>query len=229
MTKAMTTTDYSQYANMGMKNITAEDIRPPMMFLVQGSIDKTELVDAKGKECPDGQFYIKSFKEVLKKVRGYVIWIRKDHYEVRDEHPTESDIRWSGSRMYRVVFVRKDDLTPLAITFKKSSLSALSDLLTVSKSKNLPVFLFEVEIEAVTTTNKKGQIYFKSVVNVIGPEQNEETKEKLFIMSQGFDTQDEVKESEEEVSTPSVSEEDLNDSGIMVNESEELIDDIPFS
>lgn len=230
--KALTTTDYSKYAGMGMKNITAEDVRPPMMFMVQGNVDKKELVDQKGKECPDGHYYIKSFKEVLKKVSGYVIWVRKDHFQARDD-ASDSDQRWDGSRMYRVIFVRKDTMTPIAITFKKSSLSALNDLFTVSKVKNLPIFLFETEIEAVSTTNKKGQTYFKSVVNVIGPEKDTKILDKLFVMAQGFDGQEEVETEEDpEDITPQT----VEDSGLMDEPTEEELnnsdddvsDDIPF-
>lgn len=225
--KALATADYSKYAGMGMKNITAEDIRPPMMFMVQGNVDKTELVDAKGKQCPDGHYYIKSFKEVLKKVRGYVIWVRKDHYQA-PENGSQSDERWDGSRMYRVIFVRKDTMTPIAITFKKSSLNALNDLFTVSKVKNLPIFLFETELEAVSTTNKKGQTYFKSVVNVIDPEKDTEILDKLFTMAQGFDGKEEVETDDDESEVEDVTQSDVEDSGLMDAEEVEETDDVPF-
>lgn len=233
-TKALATSDYSKYAGMGMKNITAEDIRPPMMFMVQGNIDKTELVDAKGKQCPDGHYYIKSFKEVLKKVSGYIVWVRKDHYKAPQE-ASNSDIRWDGSRMYRVIFIRKDTMQPIAITFKKSSLSALNDLFTVSKVKNLPIFLFEVELEAVSTTNKKGQKYFKSVVSVVGPEKDTATLDKLFTMAQGFDGKDEVETDDQDEPADEDMTQTVEDSGLMDSEPVEEAetqetedDDIPF-
>jgi len=191
--------EYAKYAGIGMKNITAEDITPPTMFLVnKGITDKSELIDKNGNECSDGCFYIKAFKEVLKSVSGYVVWVRKDHYQAPAENAEASELRWDGSRMYRAIFVRKDTMQPIAITFKKSSLSALSDLFTISKSKNLPMFIFEVELKSVMTTNKKKQSYFKIVANVVGPEKDTKVLNSLFVMAQGFDEKEEVVTQEEE-------------------------------
>lgn len=199
VSQALSPRDYSQYSKMGMRNITAEDVRPPSMFLVQGDIDKTELVDAKGTECPNGKFYIKAFKEVVTSIRGYIIWVRKDHFQAQGDNLSESDSRWNGSRMYRAIFLREESLTPIALTFKKSSLGGLNDLFTVAKSENLPIFKYKVELEPVKTTNKKGQSYFKSVANVIGEEKDDDILDQLLTMSQGFDTKTEI-ETQDEVS-----------------------------
>lgn len=225
---ALTTTDYSKYAGMGMQNITAEDIRPPVIFMVQNIRDKSELVDQKGKECPDGSFYIKSLKEVHKSLKGYIIWVRKDHYKAPDD-ASDSDIRWDGSRMYRAIFVRKDTMQPIAITFKKSSLSALNDLFTVSRMKNLPIFLFATELKSILTTNKNGDQYFKMVLDVLGPEKDTQVLDKLFTMAQGYDGKEEVETDED------VNEEDLAEAGIteptdedLENSDDSVADEIPF-
>lgn len=225
-TKAMVTTDYSKYANMGMKNITSEDIRPPVMFLVQNIKDRSELVDLNGNQCPDGSFYIKSFNEIIKSIRGYIIWVRKDHFTM-GQNSSASDQKWDGSRMYRAIFIRKDTLQPLAITFKKSSLSALNDLFTVSKVKNLPLFLFEVDLKNVVTTNKKGESYFKSVAQVIGQEQNPEVLQKLFSMAQEYDGQEEVEVQDDEVPSQGATLEDAREV-FQAEVVEDVSDDVPF-
>lgn len=217
-TKDIALAELTKNKNIGLKNIDAEDIKPPMAFLVQGNIDKTELVDSDGKECPDGSFYLKGTNEVFKTIDSYLIWLKKEHFKAGDE-ASESDSKWDGSRMYRAILVRKSDMMPFAITFKKSSLNAASDLLTSVKSKNLPVYLFNVVLKAVETTNKSGQTYFKSVLGVGEIEKDIETLGKLFKLASGFDFNDEVS-TDESGSTPTTRGEDT--------EEEKGSDDIPF-
>lgn len=195
--KDLVVADYSKYANIGLKDITNEDIRPPVAFLVQSIKDKSELVGQDGRECPDGSFFLKGVNEVFKSMTVYFVWIKKDHYQVKEDSKT--DMRWDGSRMYRTIAVRADDMTPFAISFVKSSLGAVNDLLTAAKSKNLPVFLFKCELKAVLTTNKTGNDYFKAVVSVKSIESDKDICDRLFAMAQGFDIKDDVKTQEDEV------------------------------
>lgn len=190
-------TDYSQYSNVGLKGLTSEDIRPPVAFLVQSIKNKSELVDAEGKECPDGSFFLKGTNEIFKTMPVYVIWIKKDHYQVKENSKT--DDRWQGSRMYRTIMVRASDLTPFAINFAKSSLGGLNDLLTAAKSKNLPIFIFKCELRAVLAQNKEGISYFKSVVAITGQETDKERLDFIFDLAKGFDSLEQVTTQEDEV------------------------------
>ena len=190
MTNEIVLQEYSKFAQLGMKNITAEDIRPPVAFLVQGIKDKSELVDGAGTKCPDGSFFLKGVNEIFESKEVYFVWIKKDHYQAKEG--SESGDKWDGSRMYRAVAVRADDLTPFAINFQKSSLGGLNDLLTAKSSKNLPLFVFKTELKSVLTTNKKGNDYFKSVVVIKGIEDDPEVLGKLLSMAQGFDNQADI-------------------------------------
>ena len=216
--KELATTDYSKYANIGLKGITNEDIRPPIAFLVQSIKDKSELIGQDGNECPDGSFFLKGVNEVFKSMTVYFVWIKKDHYQVKEDSMTDS--RWDGSRMYRAIAVKADDMTPFAINFVKSSLGALNDLLTAAKSKNIPIFLFKCELKAVLATNKAGNDYFKAVVSVKSIEGDKETCDKLFAMAQGFDMKEEVATQEDEVEPEA-------DSTVSVEEAAEALDHVP--
>ncbi len=223
---ALTTTDYSQYSGIGLKGITSEDIRPPVAFLVQGIKDKSELVDGAGTKCPDGSFFLKGINEIFESKEVYFVWIKKDHYQVKEGSKT--DIKWDGSRMYRAIAVQASDLTPFAINFQKSSLGALNDLLTAKSSKNLPLFVFKTELKSVLATNKNGDDYFKAVVVVKGIEENKEVLDKVFMIAKGFDSQD-IINTEEETIEQKVTEELINDPPAEeVNKAVDVSDDIPF-
>jgi hypothetical protein len=181
-------------SNIGMKGIDAEDIRPPMMFLVQGIKDKSELVDKDGHQCPDGKFFLKGVNEIVDTVQGNFVWVKKDHYK------KEGNV-WDGTRMYRVIFVRTSDMMPFAMNFNKSSLSALSDLFTAKTSQGYPLFVFKTEIKAVLTTNKQGIQYWKTVVNVRGLEDDSEKLAKLQELAQQFDMRSDIPVADEEITS----------------------------
>jgi hypothetical protein len=228
-TTAIAEVDYSAYANLGLKGITAEDIRPPMAFLVQGIKDKTELVDPEGQKCPDGSYYMKGSGEIFESMPVYFVWVKKDHYQVKEGSIT--DERWDGSRMYRCIAIRADEMEPFAINFTKSSLGALNDLFTMSKSKNLPVFIFKCELRVAIKTNKEGQSYFVSVVAVQGVETDPEILKRLFVFAKGFDSQDEVPRSADEVmESLAAGEPELEPTETMIDSdiAAQVADDVPF-
>lgn len=188
---ALVTLDSLKGSNIGMKNITAEDVRPPMMFLVQNIKDKSELCDNSGKECPDGRYFLKGVNEILESVSASIIWVKKDHYQ------KEGSI-WDGVRMYKAIAVRLSDMMPFAINFQKSSVNALTDLFTAKTSQGYPLFAFKVEIKVTMATNKAGIQFFKSVVNVRGLIDDPAKLAKLQSLAVQFDMRDVDIEPEEE-------------------------------
>lgn len=192
-------------ANIGMNNINAaEDIQPPKMFLVQGIKDKSELVDNMGNQCPDGKFYLKGLNEILEAVTGYFIWVKRDTY-------VKEGNKWSGSKMYKTIFVREKDMLPISIDFNKSNTNSLSDLFTAKMTQRYPLFAFKTEMKVMLAKNKDNVQFFKVVVNVKGLE---EDGQKLTLLSQLAERFDQTASEEvyEEVSVEEKESQDLDQS-----------------
>lgn len=187
--------DMSVYAGLGMQNIDGEDIRPPRMFLVQNIKNKTELVDQNGRECPDGKYFLKGTNEILDSLSVNFVMIRKDHYQAKEgENPV-----WNGVRWYRAIAVRKDNMMPFIIDFKKSSCNALADLITLQQTEKMPVFIYNCELKTMIKRNKQGNDYFASVVTVQGKEEDPEKLNFLLEKAQLFGNRQDLVIDEEEV------------------------------
>jgi hypothetical protein len=167
-------------ASVGMNNIGAEDIMPPQMFLVQGIKDKSELVDQNGVQCPDGKLFLKGMNEVLDSVEGYFVWVKRDTY-------VKEGNRWSGSKMYKTIFVRASDMLTIAVNFNKSNNASLSDLFTSKVTKNFPLFVFKTKIGIALAKNKEGIQFFKLAVTVKGIEEDPVKLTMLSTIADRFD------------------------------------------
>lgn len=232
---ALVQSEYAKYSNMGLKNISADDIKPPLLFMVQGIKDKSELVDATGRECPEGHFFLKGVNEIYKEIEVYVVWIKRDHFVLKPDDD-RTNPAWDGTPLYRTIMVKADDLSPLAFTFQKSSLNGLQNLLTAKISKNLPIFVFKCVLKTILTTSKDGKNdYYKSVVGVKSIETDKEVLDKVFSLAQGFDLKEQVITQEdgtdEEVEAAEV-EETVEDTSVpdQANSTiaQDVADDVPF-
>jgi hypothetical protein len=179
--QSLTDEGMAQYVNMGMHNIDTEDMRPPTLMLVQAIKNKSELCDVLGNECPDGKMFMKGTNEILDEIESYFIYIKKDHYIVKDkDKASENELKFDGSPMYNCICIRASNFTPFFIKFKKSSLTAPQDLITIQKSnKTIPLFLYKTRIRVITKQNKDGKTYFKNTVTVIGIEADQIAREIL--------------------------------------------------
>jgi cytoplasmic iron level regulating protein YaaA (DUF328/UPF0246 family) len=211
--KELRVADMSQYSAMGMADIDDSDIKPPMMFLVQGIKDKSELKDQNGNECPDGKFYMKGTNEILDKVEAYFVYTKKAFYHKEGN-------TWDNSKMYRTICIRKDTMRPFAMNFNKSNTWSLSDLFSIAKAKP-PIFVYNTEINITLTTNKEGIKFWKIVVTVKNRETDQDTLNFLLEKAQIFDR----------MGAAAVDEENVNEA-IINNHSkptEEITaDDVPF-
>jgi hypothetical protein len=208
--------------NIGLKNMTAEDVKPPTLLLVQGDMDKSQLLDNEGQECPNGKLFLKGFNEVLDELEAYFVYIKADIYRNQ-----ESEI-WDNSKMYGTIAVRKEDMQEFSMTFRKSSNYALSDLLTTKIAQKLPIFVFLTEIKVAERINKKGQKYFVTAVNVKGIEEDPQVLTRLNELAKKYDSLganlydevDEVRQMDKEIDQRNA------DSGF--TEAEDVSDDITF-
>ena len=129
-----------------MSKVDPLDIRPPTVLLVQALSDKTEMVNKNGKEAKDGQFFHTGKKKVWDTFDCYILFASKGTYIDRRK-PDEGE-----KDKYSAIGILKEDIeeTPplfFGMSFKVSSLFALSPLFQAVQSQHAPMFSFNVTFE----------------------------------------------------------------------------------
>jgi len=148
---------YKSTQNLGMKGIPREDIRPPALLLVNAMSNKAEMKDAEGKMPQEGQYYHTGLQKIYDAVDCHIIWANKV-MKIDKRKPQDGKIPH-----YQVVGYISEVNAIFGMTLKRSSLYALSKLLTTCIAQQRAMFTFRVRLTAKLLTNKDGSWYVQAI------------------------------------------------------------------
>lgn len=196
----LTATNLQNYAKVGMSKVDPVDIRPPQVILVQKSSDISLLEDKEGNTAKVGQFYHTGKKVISDSFNCYFIFAAKGKYT--DRRKFLADGTNPVLDQYQVIGVLKD-MSLFGMNFRSTALYALSSLFTAAQSQNVPMFSFNLKVEAKLIKGEKGDWYVP-VVRVGEAEKDNTILKTLIDMAVRLDSNAEktissIKEDEEDV------------------------------
>lgn len=172
------------HAKVGMSSVDPADIRPPQIILAQKSSTLDDFQTTDGVPVKIGQFYHTGKLEALNEFLCVFLWAGKSRYtDRRREGQPERD-------QYKAIGVTLDDLSPFGMTFRSSSLYALSSLFSAVAGQKRPMYSIAVKMEIKELSNQEGT-WWVPVVRVQEPIQDEKMLAELEKMAQMFDLKSE--------------------------------------
>ena len=128
-------------ARIGMSKVDPLDIKPPTILLAQALSDFSVLVDTDGQVAKAGEYFHTGKLKILKTFNAYILFAAKGTYIDKRAKPPEE------RQIYRVLGVMADDFSLFAMSFKVSSLYALSSLFSIANSQKRPMYSFKLTFE----------------------------------------------------------------------------------
>ena len=167
-------------ARVGMSGVDPMDIRPSQILLVQALSDFSTLIDKNGKKAKVGEYFHTGKLETLKTFSAYILFAKKSTYV------DKRNLAHGPKDMYKILAVMADGLSLFGMTFRVSSLYALSGLFSISAAQKRPMYSFKVVFEVKELSNEKGE-WFIPVCRIKGREEDPEKLIFLEDMAKGFD------------------------------------------
>jgi len=192
-------------ARIGMSKVDPLDIKPPTILLAQALSDFSVLVDTDGQVAKAGEYFHTGKLQILKTFNAYILFAAKGTYIDKRAKPPEE------RQIYRVLGVMADDFSLFAMSFKVSSLYALSSLFSIANSQKRPMYSFKLTFEVKGLSNEKGD-WFVPVCRIKGQEKDPERLILLEDLAKAFDKKGEevVKQDEGRVTEERI-EKDYNE------------------
>ncbi|HUV42287.1 MAG TPA: hypothetical protein VMY36_00005 [Patescibacteria group bacterium] len=192
----------AENAGVGIKGVDPADIRPPQILLTQALSDPDDFKDKEGKQAEVGQFFHTGQFKIYDSFECYFLFAAKSKY-IDKRKPKEGE-----KDQYKVLGCLVDDISLFGMTFKASSLFALSKLFSSVISGKRPMYSFRCKIETKMVSGEKGD-YFVPVLRSLWPEDDPEKLIFLEDMAKSFDARgpEAVEEEEEEIKSESEREE----------------------
>lgn len=184
-TKALTTKEYEAFREMsglGMAKVDPKDIRPPQIILVQKTSDMTNLEAVDGKKPEIGQFYHTGKREIYTSFDCHFVFAAKSKFV----NKMKNNELWDQYVSLGVL----PDQSLFGMTFRSTALYALSKLFTAAKSQQIPMFAFNVTVEAKKIDGEKGS-WFVPTIKVGGLVENPGEFDFLYSLAKDFDAQSE--------------------------------------
>lgn len=152
---------------LGMADVDPQDIRPPMVILMNALSSFSSFTDEEGNHPEAGEFFHNGTLRILKDFDCYFIWAGKGVF-IDKRHPEDGE-----KKMYRVIGIMADDSSIFGMRFKVSSLYALSPLFTAVTANKRGMYSIRCKMEAKLITGKKGS-WFVPTLSVTGFENDVE-------------------------------------------------------
>ena len=169
----------AEMSNLGMEGVDPRDIRPPSILLIHAIMlgkDHT-FVDATGVAARSGQYFNTGSNEIYDSFDAYFLFAHKAKY-----FDANSD---TEEEKYQVIGVMADTLMPFSMTFKKSSMNALTPLWTFARSMKRPLFSIKVHVESKeVTSSNNGKTWSIPVVRASIELSQSKVKELLVLAQQ---------------------------------------------
>jgi len=158
--------------SLGTAGIDPTDVMPSMVKLVQGTTDLDRVKDNEGVSAKVGQFFYYGDKSILDTIDGYALNLAK----VDDPYNKKSD--GQSEKMYRVIGIFNDLLTPFVMYFRRGAINTVKNLLGNVFANLRGVYTFRI---AISTEQKKGEKgnYMTPVIRIVDKENDPKTLEIL--------------------------------------------------
>jgi hypothetical protein len=206
-------------ARIGMSSVDPMDIRPPNILLVQAKSDESQFVDENGTRIKEGNFFHTGKLKGYANFECYLLYAEKSQYiDRRKPEKGKQD-------QYKVIGAMADDLSLFGMTFKSSSIYALSGLFTAVTSRNRPMYSIKVKIEQKKLQNDKGE-WFIPVLRIQAEELDYSKLEILSKMAKKLDSRGQEMPMQDEDEEAEIAE-TVNES-LKENSDSKSKEDIPF-
>jgi len=158
--------------SLGTAGIDPSDVMPSMVKLVQGTTDLDRVKDNEGNPAKVGQFFFYGDKSILDTIEGYVLNLAKvnDPYNKKDNGQPE--------KMYRVIGIFSDLLTPFVMYFRRGAINTVKNLLGNVFANLRGVYTFRIQIKTEQKKGEKGN-YMTPVISIVEKENESQTLELL--------------------------------------------------
>ena len=153
--------------SLGATGIDPTDIMPSMVKLVQGTTDLDRVKDNEGVSAQVGQFFFYGDKSILDAIDGYILNLAK----VDDPYNKKND--GTPEKMYRVIGIFSDLLTPFVMYFRRGAINTVKNLLGNVFANLRGVYTFKIQIKTEQRKGEKGN-YMTPVIGIVDKE-NEPT------------------------------------------------------
>lgn len=149
--------------SLGTTGIDPTDVMPSMVKLVQGTTDLDRVRDNEGNQAKVGQLFYYGDKSIHDTVDGYVLNLAKvnDPYNNRDDGQPE--------KMYRVIGLFSDLMTPFVMYFRRGAINTVKNLLGNVFANLRGVYTFRIQIKTEQKKGEKGN-YMTPVISIVDKE-----------------------------------------------------------
>jgi len=158
--------------SLGSTGIDPTDIMPSMVKLVQGTTDLDRVKDNEGVSAQVGQFFFYGDKSILDAIDGYILNLAK----VDDPYNKKND--GTPEKMYRVIGIFSDLLTPFVMYFRRGAINTVKNLLGNVFANLRGVYTFKIQIKTEQRKGEKGN-YMTPVIGIVDKENEPTTLEIL--------------------------------------------------
>jgi len=149
--------------SLGATGIDPTDIMPSMVKLVQGTTDLDRVKDNEGVSAQVGQFFFYGDKSILDAIDGYILNLAK----VDDPYNKKND--GTPEKMYRVIGIFSDLLTPFVMYFRRGAINTVKNLLGNVFANLRGVYTFKIQIKTEQRKGEKGN-YMTPVIGIVDKE-----------------------------------------------------------
>lgn len=170
---------FAENKNLGLENITAEDLPTPTLTLIQNN---STLQDEEGRPYPRGQFYYKGTKEVFKEVNCSLLTF--DKKDMPDFSNKEVSVK-----TYIFMGALEPGYKPFLLYLKRSGIGAAKQYLADVVAKGLPMFALKTKLVSEKVDGEKGS-YYKIKFEITGVRDDAQELMMLEKLTRKYATQD---------------------------------------